>query len=111
MCMKCPGGYACDGSSTQTQCIAGKHSTAGSSTCTACGGDKLYSGAGSSSCNTCPAGSFTSGGPVLDQTTRTDCSPCPPGHECADGSSVKTPCIAGEYRIIVVCVWSRITRY
>ena len=95
MCMKCPGGYACDGSSTQTQCPAGKHSTAGSSTCTACGDDKLYSGLGSSSCNTCPAGSFTSGG--LDQTTRTDCSPCPPGHECSDGSSVKTPCIAGKY--------------
>ena len=92
---ECEAGYQCIGGALdEAPCIAGTYSLAGSSTCTDCGADNLYSGNAASECLVCVDG-FTSGG---TSTTRTTCSECPAGYNC-DGTSDfgAHPCVASTY--------------
>ena len=96
-CTQCPPGYTCVGTNAKGECAAGKYSFTGSSVCTNCGADTLYSAAKSGSCSTCKVGSFTSGGGGSTWwKTRTTCTTCTAGSKC-DGTHTLVTCGAGYF--------------
>ena len=98
----CPAGYYCPGGNTnpvyynsgggKKPCPAGKYSSAGAASCTACPAGRYASSTGSSSCKTCSAGTYASG------TGNTSCTACPAGrYTSSTGSLSCKTCSAGTY--------------